>query len=353
MRGIVINLACGVALALATAPARAQTSCETIQDQQSRNACFAGAGVPVIDCSLPRDANEATFCRTVSARTAPTGPAPVQPTPAYKSNWKRLEADNGAAFAIDLASISHNTNGSAIAVTCIVDNDACPPPNMSRFLFDCHGHYTDIDRGGSATIAPPRSVVGQMAALACVGARDTRFADDSNHADLSGTTPAEYCQGFSPDACVRIKAMVNGQAPLPSCKAGYGLVGSGYTPEQIRACSVSGTLRDARPPALVVASATPAPSNPGETVIGQWSGKGDGRSNQFRIERGPWEFRVTSTDFISGGVYKAADQTGVYNFAYSDAAERTRLTSTGDLYFVVKTEGSWTVTAISLSPTTR
>ena len=29
------------------------------------------------------------------------------------------EADNGAAFAIDLGSISHNTNGSAVAVICV------------------------------------------------------------------------------------------------------------------------------------------------------------------------------------------------------------------------------------------
>lgn len=100
----------------------------------------------------------------------------AQQAHAYDSKWKRIEADNGAAFAIDLGSISHNTNGSAVAVICVVDNDTCIPPNISRLLFDCHGHYMDIDRGGSLTIAPPRSVVGQMAALACAGAKDTRFS---------------------------------------------------------------------------------------------------------------------------------------------------------------------------------
>jgi hypothetical protein len=57
--------------------------------------------------------------------------------------------------------------GTAVAVTCIVDNDACPPWNMSRFQFDCRGHYQDLDRHGPVMIAPPRSVVGEMAALAC------------------------------------------------------------------------------------------------------------------------------------------------------------------------------------------
>jgi len=272
----------------------------------------------------------------------------AHPTHAYESKWKRIEADNGAVFAIDLGSISHNTNGSAVAVMCIVDNDTCPPPNMSRLLFDCHGHYMDIDRGGSLLIAPPRSVAGQMAALACIGAKDTRFADDSDHPDLSGTAPAQYCQGFPPEACARITAMVSGQAPMPPCKPGYGLVGSGYTPEQIRACGVRGTLRDAQPPKLVMASTTPSPARPGETVIGQWSGKGNGKSSQFRIERGSWEFRVSSTDHISGGVYKVSDQTGVYNFGYTDGEQSMQLKASGDLYFVVKTAGSWTVTIVSV-----
>jgi hypothetical protein len=82
-------------------------------------------------------------------------------------NWKRLEADNGAAFAIDLNSISRFHNGTAQAVTCVVDNNVCLPPNMSRLWFDCRGHYRDIDRRGPTTIAPPRSVVGRMAEIAC------------------------------------------------------------------------------------------------------------------------------------------------------------------------------------------
>ena len=265
-----------------------------------------------------------------------------------KINWRRIEADNGAVYALDMNSISHNTNGSAVAVMCTVDNDTCIPPNMSRLLFDCHGHYMDIDRGGSAMlIAAPRSVVGKMADLACAGAKDTRFSDDSDHPDVSGTTPREYCQGFTPDACARVTAMVNGQTKMPPCKAGFAVVGSGYTPEQIRACSVKRTLRDAEAPTLVKASQTPAGAKPGETVIGQWSGNGNGKSEGFHVGPEPWEFRVSSSDYISGGIYRASDQTGVYNFGYTDGEQRKNLTSTGDVYFVVKSAGSWTITVIS------
>jgi hypothetical protein len=53
--------------ALLTGVAECQTAdparCERIQDQQSRAACFTQAGVPVIDCSRPRDADEVAFCR--------------------------------------------------------------------------------------------------------------------------------------------------------------------------------------------------------------------------------------------------------------------------------------------------
>jgi hypothetical protein len=266
--------------------------------------------------------------------------------------WKRIEADNGAAFVIDTNSITHDNSGRAYALTCIVDNNTCPPLNMRNLQFDCHGHYRDVYNGSEMLIAPPRSVVGQMAALACVGAKDTRFADDSDHPSLSGTTPAEYCQGLSPDACARVTAMVNDRT-LPPCKSGYGLVGSGYTPEQRRACSVRGTMRAALPPALVSASATPPPSKPGETVIGQWSGKGNGKSNQFRVESGPWEFRVKSADGRSGGIYKVSDRTSVYEFFYGEGERHTQLTSSGDLYFVIKTTGDWTVTVVSFSPPVR
>ncbi len=230
------------ALALLTTASHAQTGCETIKDQRTRNACFAGAGVPVIDCAQPRDADEAAFCRSLpAARPAPTVSAPSSPplythgrcqgpggldigdyawvpnptpqdianggwevcpgkvvmpatycrwagqvlpqaqeqtcyamhlkaNPAdFKPIWKRFEADNGAAFALEMNNIDHldGCGRCADAVICVLDNNQCLPPNARRIRFDCHGHYMDVLGGGSMQIAPPRSVIGQMAAIAC------------------------------------------------------------------------------------------------------------------------------------------------------------------------------------------
>jgi hypothetical protein len=90
----------------------------------------------------------------------------------YKPEWKRFEADNGAVYALDMKSISHlyYCDGCADATICIVDYNQCLPPNMRQIRFDCHGHYMDTFGGGGMQIAPPRSVIGQMADAACVGA---------------------------------------------------------------------------------------------------------------------------------------------------------------------------------------
>jgi hypothetical protein len=82
----IVRVACGVLLASLTHPVHAQTGCETIQDQQSRNACFARAGVPVVDCARPRDAEEAAFCRTVPNNSANRGAGAPPPSPASVSD---------------------------------------------------------------------------------------------------------------------------------------------------------------------------------------------------------------------------------------------------------------------------
>ena len=294
--------------------------------------------------------------------TAATMPAPAPQPPPKKANWKRIEADNGAAYAVDLNSIAHRNNGTAEMQVCIVDNNTCPIMpgtwNPTIFEFDCHGHYADVQNGGGLQMAPPRSVVGQMAALACVGAKDTRFADDSENAKtVRRPLPTDYCAGFAPDACDRIKNVVEAytpsEAPPPYCKPGFALVGSGLTSEQLRICYVITGFRretqDARPQTLVTASATPTPLKPGEKVIGQWSGKGNAKSNEFHVGPGPWDFRVKSSDSISGGIYRVSDKTGVYNFGYTDGEQNSQQTSSGDVYFVVKSTGAWTVTVVSLT----
>jgi hypothetical protein len=153
-----------------------------------------------------------------------------------QQNWKRLEADNGAVFAIDVNSITRFHNGTVQAVTCVSDNEVCLPPNMSRFWFDCSGHYRDIDGRGSAMAAPPRSVVGRMAQIACVGAKDTRLQDSSS--PQPKPTPAQYCVGFTPESCKRIVTAVEAKRKPAYCKPGFGLVGSGLSSEQLRICYV-------------------------------------------------------------------------------------------------------------------
>jgi hypothetical protein len=91
-------------------------------------------------------------------------------------NWKMIEADNGAISAISLNTIRHSFGGSSVdvGVWLEVDNGACT--RMTTFLFDCRGHYLDLfgsrpdvtpANPSGMFLAPPRPVVGQMAAIAC------------------------------------------------------------------------------------------------------------------------------------------------------------------------------------------
>lgn len=89
---------------------------------------------------------------------------------AQQPNWKRIEADNGAVFAIDLSSIVR-AGGLADAMVCPIDNNHCAPWNVTSFRFDCHGHFMDFQTG-RLELAPPRSVVGHMAAIACGTAKE-------------------------------------------------------------------------------------------------------------------------------------------------------------------------------------
>jgi hypothetical protein len=83
--------------------------------------------------------------------------------------WKRIDADNGSTMAIDLNSISHmsNANGATDAIICYLDGNTCPLLNQRRWRFDCHGHFINIDGAGGLVVAPPQSVAGQLADIAC------------------------------------------------------------------------------------------------------------------------------------------------------------------------------------------
>jgi hypothetical protein len=93
---------------------------------------------------------------------------------AKAARWKTIQADNGSVFKVELNSITHFNNGSADMVVYAVQSDAYDPRNLTRYIFDCHGHYMDTANMGTTLYAPPRSVAGQMANIACAGAKDTR-----------------------------------------------------------------------------------------------------------------------------------------------------------------------------------
>ena len=157
----------------------------------------------------------------------------------FQKVWLRIEADNGEVTKIDMNSVAGTNVGGAVAtIYTYVPNTMFDPSKLRNLVFDCAGHYEDVTNMPSALLdAPPRSVVGRISALACSGAKDTRL-EDANKDDGRGRTPAEYCVGFSPDACGRIRKVVEAKIQPAFCKPGFGLVGSGLTAEQLRICYV-------------------------------------------------------------------------------------------------------------------
>jgi hypothetical protein len=156
---------------------------------------------------------------------------------AAQSNWQTVEADNGAAYKVDLNSISHYARGDADMIVYSVDGPNYNPANLRRLYFDCRGHFRD-EAGpiGQIEYAPPRSVAGKMSDIACTGAKDTSL--EGTLQDQTPDTPDQYCKGFSADACARIQTAVNSKPKPAYCKQGFALVGSGLSEEQLRICHV-------------------------------------------------------------------------------------------------------------------
>jgi|SRR5665213_9116 len=158
----------------------------------------------------------------------------------YQKVWRRIEADNGEVTKIDMNSIEHFNNGTIdVAVYTYVPNTTFDPTRLRRLHFDCHGHFMDNDNMSAMMDAAPRSVAGEVAAIVCAGAKDTRM-EDANKDNGAGESPAEYCAGFSAQACDRIKAVFESKRTPAFCKPGFAVVGNeankGLTPEQIRMC---------------------------------------------------------------------------------------------------------------------
>jgi hypothetical protein len=164
---------------VATMPAPQNST--TVAEPASNATCFTGPGLPLC---VPADQiwyksatewyNPSTYCKwgrqQLPERLQKVCSELDQKYPPRKISWKRFEADNGAVYVMDMNSISHMQTcaGCADATICTVDNNQCIPPNMRAIRFDCRGHYLDIMSRGDLQMAPPRSVIGQMAAVACV-----------------------------------------------------------------------------------------------------------------------------------------------------------------------------------------
>ena len=148
----------------------------------------------------------------------------------YQKVWLQVEAVNGEVTKINMNSIQHLNSGSALVnVYTTVPNTKFDPSRLSTLIFDCAGHYKNATNFYSPLFdAPPRSVAGKVASIAC--ARDYHSSTQ--------TDQTEYCEGFSHDACNRMKKVINAKIRPPFCKAGFALVGSTLTSEQLRICYV-------------------------------------------------------------------------------------------------------------------
>jgi len=161
--------------------------------------------------------------------------------PIYQKAWARLEAETGEVTKVNVKSIQHFNNGAAeLFAYTYVPGTPYDPERMRRLFFNCVGQFRDQTEGfGPVLDAPPRSIAGKMSALACAGAKDTRL-EDADKDNGSGETPADYCKGYSDEACDRIIAVIKSRTNPPYCKPGFAIVGSpenqGLDPEQIRIC---------------------------------------------------------------------------------------------------------------------
>jgi hypothetical protein len=131
-------------------------------------------------------------------------------------------------------------------------NGMCEPEFPSHV---CHGTITT--RGGKHTIGTfflvttpvvrnGRTVQGEL----------MRFESDQNRIANGTTVPlpapsapvaADYCRGFSFDACERMKAQVATGTSPTYCKPGFAIVGNpanvGLTNEQLRICYVTSNFK--------------------------------------------------------------------------------------------------------------
>lgn len=197
---------------------------------------------------------------TVAVIALAFGPACAEQMLPYKSDWRTIEAADGSVYKIDQKSISHMNNGTAELIVYAVEGDDYNPTNVKRLWFDCHGHYQDHTGGIGATLyAAPRSIAGQLSAIACAGASDARLDEPPKDAPRPEPKWTDYCKDFSEEACARIRKVVEAKVTPTYCKPGFAVVPTSLSKDQLRICYVMPPLRTAGVPAPSQ-PATPQPS---------------------------------------------------------------------------------------------
>lgn len=82
--------------------------------------------------------------------------------------WRKVEADNGAVFMVQTNSIRRGADGAAEVFVYAVQGERYDPRLMKLYMFDCRGNYQTNDNY-QVRYAPPKSVVGMIAEMACKG----------------------------------------------------------------------------------------------------------------------------------------------------------------------------------------
>ena len=174
MRLLIVIAACAVAATQVGCTAEMRARVAAAQKEP----CWASLqpnGQPLVltRAECEQKAREMAQQAAVAANTTMQQRPPPKPY-----NWKRVEADNGAAYVIDLNSISHgytfgNVEGAsktADATICIVQNDVCDIMNQRRWTFYCpQNQIVEMTDAGftPAQYVPPQSIGRRILDIAC------------------------------------------------------------------------------------------------------------------------------------------------------------------------------------------
>jgi len=90
----------------------------------------------------------------------------------FKKVWATIEADNGELTKVDTNSFQHGEGGvTAVRIYTNLPGAIYDGTREKYLMFDCAGHYGDL-AGPVQYDAPPGSVAGKIAALACAKAHN-------------------------------------------------------------------------------------------------------------------------------------------------------------------------------------